>query len=525
MARLMASKAVEPMMQKAAETMQMVATAMRGEGFDADLLDRMIAEYQGDLVVSFAVDWQDAVLFPMGDDEPEVPFAMTIALTPHASYDLAPLAQAVDGAMRKKFEGSSSRQSKELAIGDHRLTAVFDGTIWGTIPTLVDGHLVMFFGNEIEAAATKAIEGKERFEAADAAAKPMFLHADLRGFVGAMERGMADMAEATGETTDFGMLLDTVGLRAMESLRMTVGADGKHSAVDLMLGMRSEKRGLFAMLPQTTAQPKLLRMVPAGVSQWSVVPLDLGALYASAEQFVTLLEEQMPMSWPDMMSAMAEELKVRLKEDLLDHMGQEAILISSAETELDDTDSPMAGIDGMCAAFALRDGAAFGKSLETMLRARGLHAARKTEEYQGAKIHRMTVAAVLELEYAVVDDLLLLALGSNEEGRAALRGILDAKASGTTSELPAAVKAHLDAAPPGWSGIGLTRQIDTMRVLATQFESLMPMMEADGDDTEMFAMVISTLKGVADEMQRLGMEAMVAFTYCNAAGIGYHLRW
>lgn len=529
LAKLMAAPALQPMMAQLGEAMTAMMTEARSSGFDADALERMVADYQGDLVMSIAVDWKKADLVTMGDEDPSMPFAMTIAATPHPSYDLAALAKAIDASMQKMLDEPDAPKSKELAIGELRLRAVADGGedgMWGTVPALVDGHLVMFFGNDVEAHATKAIEGKDRFEATEAAGAPMFVHGDVRGFVGALEDSMAELEEMGAAPFDFGDLLDTMGLRAMESMRMTVGAEGKHLVADLKLGLRGDKRGAIAMLPQTTAQPKLLRVLPASASNWTVSPLDLGVLYATAEQFVTLMEAEMPMSWADMMTAMADELKVRLKEDLLDHLGGEVLLLNDAdpEAELED-DSPLAVVGDMCMVFSLRDGAAFGKSVETMLRARGLHAARKTEEYQGAKIHRMTLLATIPLEYAVTDDLLLLAIGDGERSRASLRGVLDAKASGTATELPPEVKAHMEAAPAGWCGVGLTRPAETMAGLAKAMSEAAAMGGEMDEDAGQLGMIGSVLEAVAGEMKRLGIETSMAFVYSGPQGIGYRLRW
>ncbi|MFN9755769.1 MAG: hypothetical protein ACK58X_05070 [Planctomycetota bacterium] len=529
MAKMMSAPALAPMMDMMGKAMEQAMAGMRGSGFDADLVERMLADYQGDFTLSIAVDWAKADLVTMDGEDPSLPFAITVAAAPHASFDLAALATAIDGGVRKLLEEPGAPKTKEVPAGELRLTAVADEDgMWGTIPAIVDGHLVMFYGTDVEAQATKAIEGKDRFEAADAGNTPMFVHADLRGFVTAMDQGVAEIEEMGGAPFDMGELLDAIGLRSLQDFRMTLGADGKHLVSDVQLGLRADKRGLMAMLPQSSAQPKLLRALPAATSNWTIMPLDLGVLYTSAEQIVTMLEAEMPMSWPDMMTAMAEELKVRLKEDLLDHLGGELMALSDA-SELADEDeagnpaNPLAAINGQCMVLSLRDGAAFGKSVETMLRARGLHAARKTEEYQGAKVHRMTLAGVLELEYAITDDMLLLALGRSESARASLRGVLDAKASGTATELPAAVKAHLDAAPAGWCGVGVTRPADTMMGIGQAMVGLVAM--SGGGEADQLGMVADVLQALAGEMKRLGVDTSVGFLYSGPKGVGYRLRW
>jgi hypothetical protein len=63
----------------------------------------------------------------------------------------------------------------------------------------------------------------------------------------------------------------------------------------------------------------------------------------------------------------------------------------------------------------------------------------------------MTVGAMLELEYAVTDDLLLLALGKDEAARRNLRAVLDARAKpGEGGDVAPSVAAHIAAVPAGW---------------------------------------------------------------------------
>src|SRR5204862_200381 len=82
---------------------------------------------------------------------------------------------------------------------------------------------------------------------------------------------------------------------------------------------------------------------------------------------------------------------------------------------------------------------------------RGLHAARKTEEYAGTKVHRLRVG--VEIEYAVTDDLLLLGFGNSAGAQKSLRAVLDeraARAAGKPAAEPTAgVKERLTRLPDG----------------------------------------------------------------------------
>jgi len=175
-------------------------------------------------------------------------------------------------------------------------------------------------------------------------------------------------------------------------------------------------------------------------------------------------EEAAGMDWNEAQTAFAESMKVRLKEDLIDHLGTEMLsladLAAQAEEIDPDQDDPLAGIGSSCIGIGLRNGKAFAASLESMLRSQGLHASRKTEDYQGNKIHRLPLGGLIEVEYCVTDELMLLAIGKGESARQSLRGVLDARANpAAEGEAPTKIKATLATMPAGW----LTRLLRTCR--------------------------------------------------------------
>ena len=159
-------------------------------------------------------------------------------------------------------------------------------------------------------------------------------------------------------------------------------------------------------------------------------------------------------------------------------------------------------------------------ALETALRSRGLHAARKTEEYQGTKLHRLSLAAAVELEYAVTDDLLLLALGKDEGPHTHLRAVLDAKKAGATAP-PESVTKRLRGLPEGFSGVGVSPVADTMLNLvafARKMAAGAPIPEETMAGFEM-------LSGLATEMKEAGVGTMVSATYVTKSGMRSVLRW
>jgi hypothetical protein len=270
--------------------------------------------------------------------------------------------------------------------------------------------------------------------------------------------------------------------------------------------------------------PKLVRFVPQDAAAFNVGTLDLGALYTTAAKIWTEMESEMPMSWSDAMAAFAENTKVRLKEDLLDHLGAEFMTVGNPPVDgvdPDDVGNPVEAfsqmVAGSCFCLGLKDGKAFGESLEKMLRASGMHAARKSEEYQGATVHRLAVGGVIEVEYAVTDNMLLLGIGDDDNTKQSLRSVLDTAKSGG-GDLPAAVKAQVDGLPAGWCAIGVSPIAATLGAFADTMESTG---QARGDQ----AMLVGMLKGISQDLKRLGIEKMVGTSYATEKGLRSLMRW
>jgi hypothetical protein len=177
---------------------------------------------------------------------------------------------------------------------------------------------------------------------------------------------------------------------------------------------------------------------------------------------------------------------------------------------------------GSCVGIALRNGKAFGESLEKILRSRGLHAARKSEDYADTKVHRLAIGAMLEVEYAVTDDLLLLALGKYEASRRNLRAVLDARAkAGEGGDLAPAVAAHVAAVPAGWSGISVTQVAQIAETASTMLGAMSAM---DPGMRELEA-VVPVMKALAGEMKRFGLEVMTSTTHTSERSYVARMRW
>jgi hypothetical protein len=279
------------------------------------------------------------------------------------------------------------------------------------------------------------------------------------------------LAEASGMPVlgegDLAKILAAFGLGSLEDVRMTLDANGEFLVGDFAVEFNAQPKGVFdAMLPQTDGPPRLLELVPRHLRTWSVSALRPMKFYETIGDVVEVAQTlpiEMETGMEDLEKMFQDFFRVRLKEDLLAHLGGEILVVSSMteppEEAADDMAKALAGMDGICVGLALQDSAAFDASFDKLLRSRGLHTARKTEEYGGIAIHRLRIlGGVFELHYTVSERLFLLGLGAR--GAQGVRAVLDeekARKEGKAVEkFPPSVAARLAVGLKDWNGIGVS---------------------------------------------------------------------
>ncbi|MCA8966420.1 MAG: hypothetical protein H6838_00960 [Planctomycetes bacterium] len=521
-AKLLQAATLAPMLDQIDGGVQGLLAQLRSSGkFDADLVEKYLSDYRGDIV--FAVQFDGAKLAEaMANGEPPQ-LGMVISFGPDGSFDLGALAAAIEKAIEENDDGRVPL--RDLQVGDLRLRVSDDEEMQVSVPKLVDGHIVMLVGNDLEHQAAKML-GKEGRRQSANDDSTLSVHASLGGLVSGFIDMIAFQADQAGAPFDVAKVLGDTGLAALDNIDMRIGADDRQLVADLEIGLNDKEPGLFGMVMLDQANPKLLRYLPAGAEHFSALAFDVGAIYRSIQNVWTSLEGVVPMSFGDFETMATEELKVRLKEDLLDHIGTEMMTISDFQAGLEvaatsDDEDPMAMLAGECICVSLRDGKKFGESLEKAMRARGLHAARKTEEYQGAKVHRLSLGGLVEAEYCVTDEMLLLAIGGDEASRRNLRAVLDQRASGEAAELPAKVKPQVELMAKGWSGLAVT----PMASILDGLDAVLQQANALGDAPPEMEMVLEVLHGLGRDMRRLGLENMVQTTHSTKRMLKSHLRW
>jgi hypothetical protein len=522
-ANLLASDAVAPWLAKGRDGLAAaMAEAREKGGVDVDVVERWLAEYRGDMVFAISVDFTKVGAAIQNGEPPPMVFSLT--LPPDGKFDLATLAATI----AKSAEAEDEAELRDLTIGEHKLRGSETGpgmTI--TLPTLIDGHLVMLGGFDLEKQGARWLADEDRMTAAREETS-LWGRAELEGAMSALIEFAATAGEENGAPMDIARLLRDLGLGAIESCTGSIARHADGAALDLALATKTENRGLLDLFPAELDAAKMLRWLPPGVDAYSVTPFDVGALYGLVERIWGGLADVVPMTFDDAMAAMAEATKVRLKEDLLDHVGKGLMVVQNVASAVTPEaiaaaadEENLFGSAAGCYGLLLRDGKAFGASLETLLRSRGLHAARKSEDYAATKVHRLRLAGLVELEYAVTEELLLIAIGGEEPGNQ-LRGVLDARTAGAAANLPKAAAAHVAALPKGWIGLQVSPIGQMLRSIGQAVEALA---KSEGAATESVEEITGVMRTLGDALEAVGLGTMVGAIYIEPTQIKVRTLW
>jgi hypothetical protein len=527
-AKLLRGPTLGPLVEQlGAEVDKLLAKARESGKVDADVLEKALHEYAGEIAVAITIDFA-AVPAAMENDSPP-PFGVVIAFGPDGKTDLKKLAEDTRKAAEEK--GGLT----DLKVGDQVLRVHTEGDVATALPFELDGWQVMMVGSQLERQATALFAGKDRFEPPALALQgPLAVHVAAEQGLAVLFEALTAKAVEDGVPFDVEALLAQLGFPALRGLDLVVGSDGEHAAVEMRLSFNDKERGLLAALtPAIKPPPVTMGYVPTGAEVFSITPLDFGALYRTIAGVWDQVEDQVPMPRRDAEAAFAEACKVRLKEDLLDHVGTELLVVGDdvpPDEPDEDADDPfaaaMAAAQG-CFALHLKDGKAFGENIEKLLRARGLHAARKSEEYRGTKVSQLKLG-LFELEYAVTADLLLLALGKDDSAHKSLRGVLDEAADRAAgrkpAEQPEAIKSRLARMPGGWQGVGATPPYTMFAAMVGGLRGAargggLPLGEDRLEALE------KSLEKMRSDLQQFGLETMVSTQHIEPAAIAYRMRW
>lgn len=523
--KLMQTATLAPILGMVDQAMEGAMSELRSSGkLDAEVVEKFLADYQGKMTLAVQIDLDGLAEAMQSGTPPKLSGAL--AVVADGKTDLGALADTLG----KAFEAGNPDKLRDLKVGDQLFRYIADSDVHVGVPTLVEGHLVWIFGTDLPKTAEKLLAKDQRFEGG-AANQALYCNLDLGTLMQGFTDMLANQMEQEGAPFDARKLLQGLGLLSIRNAQLQLGADGADMTTELKIDTTGKDLGMLGMTMLDQGTPKLLRYVPANAENFGITPFDFGAIYSSVANMWGELEEVVPMTFEDAIAEVTDFLKVRLKEDLLDHMGTEMLnVVDSAaigenlanQDEDMDEENMLGMLSGSCMAISLRNGAAFAESLEKVIRARGMHASRKSEDYQGTKIYKVLLAGLLETEYAVVDDALLVAIGKSDSARNNLRAMLDQRASGNASgSLPTKLQQRLQALPEGWSGIGVTSMPAMLTGIKEALDNVAAMAELPME-MEGFG---EMLGGLAGELKRLGLESMLSTTHTSKKSMVMRLRW
>ena len=129
--------------------------------FDAELLDGLLSSWQGDLVMSVQVDWDGIADAMQYSEMPS--FSIVIALTPDGSFDLSAVAKEFERMIEN--DDSSATNLKDLVIGDVTMRRQDnEGEAPDVVlPFMMEDHLVVLIGSDLEQKAAKLLAEDSRF--------------------------------------------------------------------------------------------------------------------------------------------------------------------------------------------------------------------------------------------------------------------------------------------------------------------------------------------------------------------------
>jgi hypothetical protein len=290
------------------------------------------------------------------------------------------------------------------------------------------------------------------------------------------------------------------------------------------LGLKKNNRGFFGMMAKGNQQPTLLGSVPPNSEAFSVTAMDLNALMTTVQDVWGLAEDLTPMTFDDVMTMFTEATTVDLQKDIFDNIGKELLTVQDRDAPEDIdlqniafSELAISLFRGNVYGLALTDSAKFEAALNKIIRSRGMHVGRKTETYANAQIHRMKLLGMIDLEYSISNNLLLIGIGGSEGTSRALRNIIDTRATGE-AQMPEMLSKRASALAPGWNSASIT-PIDAL------LEGALSGMQATGEFGDDFDGAAQLMHAVIDDMKRLGIGSIVQAGYCDDNGYTVTFRW
>ncbi len=507
----------------------------RRESFAA--LPGVLREYGGELVVALRLDWQN-MTFAAGLP----PGAALIAFAPDRESEGG--LPKVRDALLELFADDPVREV-QLAGQQVPLRPSGRGQLAG--PTMIHGCLVLVVGTDLERSAPP-------FFAVEPGGPPP-IAPNLRGAtlglqvaVGRCIDGLCAVDEPGGEANWMGVIRD-LGFGSIDRLTIAMFPDGHYVGQTFGVEHTAGAEGLMRLLlPFGRQKPALLRLLPEHARTFSVAPLHGQGLAEFYPRLVEIAASVTPSPVPReaVEATFTEFTKLRLVEDVLALIGDEYMVLPDSAAPMavtvdDGDDDPSLRVQqefgNSCFLLQVRDGKAWGDNLETVLRARGLHVARKREEYAGVTIHSMTLLGMVPIEFATTADVFVIGVGGSDGTKRNLRAVLDrAAAAGDVATADAAflpaVRERIERLPRRWQGLEVASITEVIDGMSTSIGAIGNMVEGEGAAPEGAApedgpwqALYELLVAVRPELAQHQATTVVSTTYYSRSRYLCRSRW
>lgn len=379
-----------------------------------------------------------------GQEEPTVWAALTLGAD--GTTDLATFCAEVE-----KLALDAKAPLSDRRVGGQKWLAQDLPTGFVTLPRMVSDRAVILVTSGDEGTLAGFFPRTEPPERK--AGAPISISVDVRRTLDLIEQ-IVDAESGFGDAMR--AIADALGFANIADIEFDIDRIERFLDMRMTLTSKGPRRGFLAMVMPNGAKLPALGALVQQSPNWSVGPIDFAPLLP----LVGAVMDAIPDSGADLAQLEArfvEEVGVRLREDLLAHLGG-AVITATGDTAGDE--SEFGALTSMCFGLELRDGVAFGRSIETVLERAGVLEMRKTEKYRDTDVHRVTVPGLgIKFYWAISDRLFLVAAGDG--GRARLGSILDADAAAARGEAPAAlakaVLERLEVVPAHYAGLGVQR--------------------------------------------------------------------
>ncbi|MCR9244259.1 MAG: hypothetical protein NXI31_04450 [bacterium] len=494
----------------------------------AESMPQLLQAYGGEVAIAIRADWSKLTFGP----EP-LPGAALIALGPDPDFDLNELKAALDVVL-------PPATGSEITLGGVS-APVRAGKVYSIAgPVFVNGCLVLVGGSDVER------DARLFFDLPADSPEPIAEHVQGATFglqinTGAMVARLCDVETDTGPAQWMAMVRD-LGFGSADNVTLTLFPDGHFVAQSLGVEFNGTERGLLGLLSPTRRQrPELLRFVPPSSRTWSVSPFDGRKLEEYYPRMFEILDGVMTMSREELEEQFLQATKLRLVEDVLALIGDEYILLQDPTMPVgileDDSDEPLTRVQleysNNCLAVAVRNGETMAKNLDTVIRARGLHVGRKSQDYAGTKIYRLALLGVFPLEYAIKGDLLVIGLGDGEGVRHNVRAVLDRVGTADAEdefEFRPEVEERLARMPSRWHGIEVASMTEIISNITKSVEQVVGpdylQQTASGEvEDDPWSAMIGLFATLAPELARQDAATVVSVDYFTRTRFLSRTRW